>query len=63
MARVSATRSSMVMPRKKTAIAKAATWPSLIVSSVRPSTMKRISSGVERGAVALPRDDLLRQHQ
>ena len=63
MARVSATRSSMVMPRKNTAIAKAATWPSLIVSSVRPVDHEADLVGGERAAVALPGDDLLRQHQ
>ena len=44
-------------------MAKAATWPSLMVPAVRPSTMKRISSGVSAAAVALAGDDLLREHQ
>ena len=63
MASVSATRSSASMPRKKTAMAKAATWPSEMAPAVRPSTMKRISSAREPAAVALAGDDLLREHQ
>ncbi len=63
MASVRATRSSMSMPRKNTAIAKAATWPSVMVSAVRPSTMKRICSGDSLRAVALGGDHLLGEHQ
>ena len=43
-ASVSATRSAVVMPRKNTAMAKAATWPSLSPPSWMPRTMKAISS-------------------
>ncbi len=38
IARVKATSSARVIPRKKTAIAKAAAWPSVIVPSVSPPT-------------------------
>ena len=62
MARVSATVSARLMPLKNTAIAKAAAWPSVIRPAVRPSTKNAISLGVERAAVALAADDLLRQH-
>ncbi len=41
---VNAARSDVVMPRKNTAMAKAATWPSLSVPSWMPRTMKAISS-------------------
>src|SRR5437762_6477468 len=41
---VSATLSAVVMPRKNTAMAKAATWPSLRVESVMPRAMRAISS-------------------
>ena len=44
MAVVSATASSAVMPRKNTAMAKAATWPSVTLPAVRPSTMNAISA-------------------
>src|SRR5436190_7157960 len=42
--RVIATRSAVVMPRKNTAMAKAATWPSLKLELVMPRAMKAISS-------------------
>ncbi len=41
---VSATCSAVVMPRKNTAMAKAATWPSLRLPSWMPRAMKAISS-------------------
>src|SRR5688572_1058023 len=43
---VSATRSAIVIPRKNTAIASAAIWPSEIDPSVRPRTKNAISSSV-----------------
>jgi hypothetical protein len=43
-ASVSATRSAVVMPRKNTAMAKAATWPSLRLPSWMPWPTKAISS-------------------
>jgi hypothetical protein len=46
IASVSATASSRVMPLKKTAMAKAATWPSVTSPLVRPATMNAISSRV-----------------
>ncbi len=46
MARVRVIRSDMPMPWKKTAMAKAAIWPSPILPSVRPWTMKAISASV-----------------
>ena len=62
MARVSATRSSSVMPRKKTAMAKAAAWPSLTAPLVRPAMNSPISPALKRLSVALGADDLLRQN-
>jgi len=44
MARVSATRSPMSMPRKNTAMAKAAICPSEIEPSLRPRTKNAISA-------------------
>ena len=41
---VNATRSAVVMPRKNTAMAKAATWPSLRLPSWMPRVTKAISS-------------------
>ena len=63
MARVRSTRSSMSMPRKNTAMAKAATWPFVTRPSVIPRTKSSISCAREPRAVALGADDLLRQHQ
>ena len=63
MASVSATASARLMPRKKTAMARAAAWPSVIEPSVRPRTKKAISAGLQLAAVALLADDLLRQHR
>jgi hypothetical protein len=45
IASVKATASSGCMPRKNTAMANAATWPSVTDPAVRPSTRKAISSG------------------
>ncbi len=44
MARVSATRSAVDMPRKNTAMAKAAAWPSDTVPAASPSMKCAISS-------------------
>ena len=44
MASVSATVSSRVMPRRNTAIASAATWPSEMLPSASPAMKKAISS-------------------
>ena len=46
MARVSAMRSAIAMPRKNTAMAKAAAWPSVMVPSVRPSMKCSISASL-----------------
>ncbi len=61
MVSVRPTRSSIDMPRKKTAMAKAATCPSVTLPSVRPSMRKAISCARQRAAVALLADDLLRE--
>ena len=58
-----ATRSSMSMPRKNTAIAKAAACPSVTAPEVRPAMKASISRGVRLAPVALGADDFLRQHQ
>ena len=44
IASVKATASSRLMPLKKTAMARAATWPSVIVPSLTPATKAPISS-------------------
>ena len=44
MASVSATVSVAAMPRRNTAMAKAAAWPSPMLPSVRPRTKNAISS-------------------
>ena len=46
MASVKATRSSMFMSLKKTAIASAAIWPSVTLPSVMPRTKNWISSAL-----------------
>ena len=61
MARVSATVSSRVMPRRNTAMASAATWPSPMLPSVSPRDEERDLLGRQLVAVALGADDLLRQ--
>ena len=48
--RVNATRSAMVMSRKNTAIAKAATWPSVI----EPSAMPRVTNAISSAESAWP---------
>ncbi len=62
MARVKATRSGMLRPRKNTAMAKAATLALGHGVLVRPSIMKPISASEKREAVALLADDFLRDH-
>ena len=59
---VSATRSAVVMPRKNTAMAKAATWPSLRLPSCDAAGDEGDLLGRQLLAVALLADDLLRQH-
>ena len=61
MARVSATRSGTERPRKNTAMAKEAAWPSETRPEVRPSMKCSICSASSVAAVALVADDLLRQ--
>ena len=63
MASVSATRSSVSMPRKKTAMAKAATWPSVIDARGQALDHEADLGGGRAAAVALAGDDLLREHQ
>ena len=63
MASVSATRSSVSMPRKKMAMAKAAIWPSEIAPVGQPLDHEADLGRVEPAAVALLRDHLLREHQ
>src|SRR5271163_2493940 len=55
MARVSATRSSSVMPRKKTAMAKAAAWPSVTAPLVRPAMKSPISPALNASPSRLAR--------
>ena len=63
MPRVSAARSSASMPRKKTAIANAATCASLTAPpSVMPATRKAISPASSAAPSRLRADDLLREH-
>ena len=57
-----ATRSAVVMPRKNTAMAKAATWPSLRLPSRDAAHDEGDLLFRQLMAVALPADDLLRQH-
>src|SRR5476651_591711 len=52
---VSATRSPTVMPRKNTAIAKAATWPSLRLPSAMPRATKAISAALSASPLRLRR--------
>src|SRR5271163_449488 len=55
MARVSATRSSSVIPRKKTAMAKAAAWPSVTAPLVRPAMKSPISPALNGSPSRLAR--------
>ena len=55
MARVSATRSSSVMPRKKIAMAKAAAWPSVTAPLVRPAMKSPISPALNASPSRLAR--------
>ena len=61
MASVSATVSSRVMPRRNTAMASAATWPSDDAAVGEPGDEEGDLLGRQRVAVALGADDLLRQ--
>ena len=61
MARVSATRSGTERPRKNTAMAKEAAWPSETWPEVSPSMKLLDLLGIERAAVALAADDFLRK--
>ena len=61
MARVSATRSGTERPRKNTAMAKEAAWPSDDVACGQPLDEVLDLLGIERAAVALVADDFLRK--